>query len=385
MTTPNTNYLVLDPYEVTVTYNDLSELFLPLGTTLPAKTTGFKYLAANGTPTDINTLFLQHSPGLYKLPYKTNMISQSTRTDLSDVFACNPFEYFVVNDGLYTSSYDAVNNYYTLAFANYVSKDPLVIGNGSSTATLTLRNVKGVTFTVVAGGGGGGGADGYNSGGGGAGGDWSKVIITDTVKTTVYKITVGGGGTGGTKGDDQLGVTPTAGGQGGTSSVSLSNDVTLLSKTGGFGGTVRAGGGSASIPGGVGVGNGKSGGFGGVGGGSPPTNGVSQTNTIAGYTGGKGCYYGGGGAGGSVENSGGVLEYSGGLGGGGGNPANSGETYIGVNSITYPPSRQRDAFPATGGGGAGGNAQSDRPTVVPPTSGGQGASGIVICCFQLAS
>jgi hypothetical protein len=163
-----------------------------------------------------------------------------------------------------------------------------------------------------------------------------------------------------------------------------------LTKTGGNGGTTRPTQGNKSpIPGGVGVGNGKSGGNGSIGYAVPPaaapTNGVSQTTTIAGYPGGTSCYYGGGGAGGSIGSSlGGYTTAAGGLGGGAGTYANSGAKYTGVNGITYPASKTTtfDGLPATGGGAAGGNAVSEIPPIVPPTKGGQGASGIVICCFQ---
>jgi len=384
MSTP-TNYLVLNPN--TGLYQDLADLFLPRQASDPSgNTTGFKYVDANGNQTDINTLFYPWSTGLTQIPFNTNMVPLKGQ-DLKYIFAASSVAPFISVTGKYTYSYDATNKYYTLAFANYLSTnpegDPSNIGNSSSTATLTfIAAVSGVTFTVVAGGGGGGGGNkNYQSGGGGAGGDWGQLIVSGTVaQNTIYNITVGGGGTAGNF---------STGGQGGSSSV-LSNNITLLSKTGGNGGQTRISG-YTPIPGGVGVGNGESGGFGAVGGATSPTNGVSQTIKIAGYVGGTACYYGGGGAGGSIgaqaDAGGGYITAAGGLGGGAGTYANSGLLYTGVNGITYPASTTTtiNGLAATGGGGAGGNAQANFPTVVGPTSGGQGASGIVICCFQVAS
>jgi len=375
MTTPTTNYLVLNP--TTGLYQDLTEIFESRTATDPiALKTGFTYLGASGNQTDINTLFYPWSTGLSQLSYNKNMVSL-TGKDLTNVFAVGTdITSLITVSGSYTYSYDATTKYYTVAFANYLSPNPLNIGNSSSAATLTfITNVSGVIFTVVAGGGGGGASSNFAGGGGGAGGDSAQLTIGTVQSGTIYNITVGAGGASGI--------------QGGQSSVSSSTS--SISSVGGLGGGTGGGGrvGQDGGAGGVGGVNGKSGGTGGgkfsTGSNTSairaPTNGTSQTTPISAFPGSLSCYYGGGGGGGSTTLTSALV--LGGLGGGGAGTtqgtnasgfANTGVAYVGVNGISYPASTvSLTGLAATGGGGCGGNA------VVPP--GSQGSSGIVICCF----
>ena len=377
MSTPTTNYFVLSPYSGL--YNDLGRLFRQRGTTDPsANLTGFQYLdPSSNKQTDINNLFYPLTTGKPQLSYKTNMSALGGK-DLNSVFQANTF---IVN-GSYTVYYDTSNNYYTIAFANYLSIDPsgVVIGNDSSTATLQfLTNVKGVIFTAVAGGGGGGCSFQYVGGGGGAGGDSAQQNIGTANLSTPYIITVGAGG----QGSNTI---YASGSQGGQSSVS-SSDVTIISSTGGNGGGSSTFNPTAAGVGGAGGTNGKSGGDAGY----PANDGGSQTTAIAGYTGGTAYYYGGGGGGGTNWNSAGFYsQVLGGLGGGGAGLtpgslgrgfANKGLAYTGVNGISYLAlTASLPGLAATGGGGTGGNALINGQN----SPGSQGGSGIVLCCFQLA-
>lgn len=368
---PNTNYLVLDP--TTMTYNDLSTLFLPRTAKDPiAPETGFKYTTVDGEQ-DLNTLFYPWSSGLLQLPYNTNMLSVQASLDLSKVFvkqSTNANDYINVT-GKYTYSYDTFNNYYTLVFADYSTDDPMnnpsTIGSGTVSATLTFKVPVNVQFTLVGGGGCGGiEYDGGNAGGGGGGGGGiSSVPLTFVAGNTKCTLTVGGGsarassqdGTASTVTIPSYNIDSSAPGGGWGANTKDSN-------YGGYGGSATSGGGA-----------------GGNGGNycsncEYPVNGSDGTLTNI-YTNSQQYYFGGGGGGASAMGQG--TNTSGGLGGGGGsgNGSNGNKTqdYNGPNFILYTRgSFPQDGWPGTGGGAGGAG----------PYGGGQGASGIVICCFQLA-
>ena len=371
MSTPTTNYLVLDPNTIPPTYYDLGQIFEPLTTSdTPAPKTGFTYLDANGNQTDINTLFAPWSTGKLQLPYNTNMISLNGQ-DLNNVFAAkspNINDYINV-DGLYTYSYDATTNYFTVVFADYTTDDPMsnpsAIGNSSSSATLTFKiSVNNVQFTLV-GGGGGGGANSFNyasGGGGGQGGGNNSYVPTTTVGT--YNLQVGGGGLG-TSGNGEPGTDTT---------VSQLSDQLSIALGGNFGQmTTNNYGGK----GGCCISNGGDGGNGADFFNQTPGNGAGGSYVSI-YENGPSYYYGGGGGGGYAS----VKIYSkGGIGGGGGGGDGSGnnqsQPYSGPNGIYYGKGVYGNTgMPSTGGGGAGGGAFQKK------SPGAQGGSGIIIVTFQ---
>ena len=385
-----TNYLVLDP---SGEYNDLVKLFLQRQPTDPsANPTGFYYNTVTGK-LDLNTLFYPLSSGqpqLPQLPYNTNMVSL-TGLDLTKVFvklSTNANDYINVT-GAYTYSYDTINKYFIVVFADYLSPtpqtDPSNIGNDTVTATLTFtQNVKNVTFTLIGGGGGGGGgdtADGTyglgDGGGGGQGGYYTAYSVNTVYVGTKYDIQVGGGGVGGKHDNNGLSGTNTT----------LSNSSTTQVATGGaYGSTalkptsqapVSTGGVGGGTPGAT-----SSGGQGGV-----YYNYNSCTAGIIGrnisiYQGSTQYYYGGGGAGGGAYYQD-KPNCNGGEGGGQGDDGYRGNNqlaYTGPNNISYPAGSfpYMGGWPATGGGGSGAPGNYSKT----PSQAGQGASGIVICCFQ---
>jgi hypothetical protein len=384
----STNYLVLNPN--TGLYQDLGELFKQRATTDPsANLTGFKYFDPNGNQPDISTLFYPLLSGKPQLSYNTNMVSLSTGTDLTNVFAAPDFSV----SGKYTYSFDAVNKYYILVFADYSTTDsqanPPNIGNGTATATLTFTaNVTNVQFTLVGGGGGGGSNnnDWYEGGGGGQGGSYSYYFpnAEDTQTTPgTYNIQVGGGGAGGgTPSSQPNGLV------GYNTTVTEPSGIVHTATGGapGFGSSQSVDSSTAAARGGSGSGNGGNGGNGGA---DAPTirvqDGFNGTE-VAVYKNGPSLVYTYGGGG-----SGGPFQYEdtppfntdpifGGVGGGGAagrnSGSNAGQPYKGPNGIYYDPGIT--ALPSTGGGGAGARGQNSR------VDGGNGASGIVIVTFQNA-
>lgn len=359
-----TNYLVLD--KTTGEYNDLTQIFVPLqASDTPVPKTGFTYIDASGNQTDINNLFAPLLSGTIQLSYNTNMIALNGK-DLTNVFAAQLSTIFTV-DGEYTYSYDTDNKYHIVVFADYLSTG---IGNATVTPILTFeRNVTNVKFTLV-GGGGGGGKSGNSGGGGGAGQGGATIVVSlDAISaSTVFNITVGGGSAGGS---NQYGTASTV------SSAIISPTVPTTASGGSYGkaGSGGSGGAGGSSPTGGGAG----------GNGANYTGGTKGPYAIDGndgtfttiYTNSTEYYFGGGGGGGSAQQQ--SYSTKGGLGGGGGGGNGSGgnknQVYNGPNGILYPQgSYPKDGWPGTGGGGS----------AVGNYGGGNGASGIVVCCFQLA-
>lgn len=175
--------------------------------------------------------------------------------------------------------------------------------NGTYTTPANLRKAR---VTVVGGGGGGGGSNGSPaaSGGGGSGG-WAIRWLTAAQLGASQTVTIGSGGAGGIS-------TGGNGSTGGTTSVG-----SLLSATGGVGGTGAVSGSASGGAGGVGSTgdlnfNGASGDWG-------------NHSTGVGGHGGDGAY-GGGGIGGATATGGAAAVYGG---GGGGTSQNGGAGQVG--------------------------------------------------------
>lgn len=182
------------------------------------------------------------------------------------------------------------------------------------TASATWTCPANVTqISVDACGGGGGGAGGASGGTGGGGGGGAAAVIgrkITVVPGTVYTITIGTGGAGGT-------TNSAAGGTGGATSLG-----TLLSLSGGVGGTrVTTGGGGAA------------GGEGGL----PGYDGYYSSNPSVSVAGaGGGCLLGSGGAGGATSQIGCKPgQFGGGGGGGAGQAITGGDGASGFMRITW--------------------------------------------------
>ena len=242
-------------------------------------------------------------------------------------------------------------------------------GNESWTVPYGVTSID----AIAVGGGGGGGTDGGDGGGGGE----LRVLTSQSVSVgNVLATTIGGGGAGA--------VWSSTGSSAGGITYLKKDGVTLLQANGGAGGAGwttaqnRAAGGTGGS-GGTGYNGGAGGmnryqqneGIGGVGGDGP-------TTTI---TTGSAVNYGGGGGGGScwaAKTSGTYVGAAGGAGGGG---AGAGHT---VN-VGSPAGFSGSAN--TGGGGGGGSAcdGGNTNTVDQRTSGGAGASGVVVVRYILTA
>ena len=256
----------------------------------------------------------------------------------------------------------------------------------NSLATNSPNNV--IDYAVVAGGGGGGVGTSAGSGGGGAGG--YRSFTGTTVSIQAYPVAVGAGGT--------KGSSPTAGGQGGTSTF-ISN-----SSTGGGGGGTQGTPTRNGGPGGSGGGGGYNSGTGGTGN-TPPVSPPQGNN--GGAEGNPGCNGGGGGGAGAVGASntgtnispGGVgidisptfgpgVGASGFVAGGGGSGGYcaaggaGGNGGGGAGAGGVPAAGVASNGTANTGGGGGGAASRGGAPVAPSMVAGIGGSGVVIIRFK---
>jgi hypothetical protein len=233
-----------------------------------------------------------------------------------------------------------------------------------------------VEVLVVAGGGGGNGGDNSEGGGGGGGGGGLRTGFV-TIAAQGHAITVGGGGLGGTdasgteagrKGGDSAAFGLTAIGGGGGARIGT----TFTGFSGGSGG-----GGFRNNAGGAGTpGQGQAGGRGG----GPSTSSGGGGGGGAGQVGGDGINLGGGGKGGDGTSSaitGTAVVYAGG-GGGGAHAGNGGAAGAGGGGAGGSQVGGNGANGTNGrGGGGGGGAR-----FVPPSTGGNGGTGVVIVAYQ---
>ena len=300
-------------------YDDLNQLFLPLGTNRMAPLTGYYY---KDTDTD------------------------NSSKDLNQLFAGkDPF----TTTGSPQVSYNNYNSIYTIIFYN----------NGSITFNTTINTA---SLTLVGGGGAGGGFSitysVSNNGGGGGGG--SEYYYNDNVQllnATPYDIIIGAGGN-----------SSIADMHNGSNSIITYGSSAIIKALGGIAG--HDGGNTFSFPppeyaygyGGNGGGSSGSDGSGGAGGYKSSTVSVSATS------GNSGTLNGGGGGGGVNI----LLTYGGGGGGGGGSGYNNSTYYGGGGGVGSSYNGGTGGF--NGGGSGGNNTSLNGSNASNPGSGGGGAS-----------
>jgi hypothetical protein len=292
----------------------------------------------------------------------------------------NASKWNTISSGLATStSSNATVTYYSSGGNDYVVYTFLTSGTFTPTATFEID------YLVVAGGGGGGS---HNASGGGAGG---LLYVTGYgVIAQEYIVTIGLGGAGGSNSIGVIGqnsvvipavgavITAIGGGYGGSGSGSGGTTGGTGGSGGGTSGSATSGQGNV---GGSGSNYGDAGGGAGAAGqtGNPGNGGVGIANSIDGTS----YYYAGGGGSSRYINQAG----NGGSGGGGGGGARSGGSAAfgtggllgrnnGVNGTVSSEGVGGNGGANTGGGGGGANGSGG-------SGGGTGGSGIVIIRYAV--
>ena len=363
--------------------NDLSNIFMPLGS-ISASDTGYKYFDdITQTYKDINTLYEKYTSGAYAPPTNylkngqdLNQIFQYTSTPIEPPFtfggpgATSPAIWTSYNGG----------GYYVYFF--------------SGTSNIILNTPPPIALSFYAIGGGGGGSAGlglttvvtnpYAGGGGAAGGYFTGYLSAGIYS---FSISVGTGGTGGT------GTTGETGTTGGTTTISITSGGTgSITCNGGNGGAIygNASGGTSTWSGAITKTSNPTGAVGGNASNYPtnptPTAGSNNTPSSLTLTGESisPLYIGGGGGGGLSYNPSptpAIPIY--GQAGSGSNIPSSGQGGAVGTTITASPASTfcTGTSPASntyGGGGGGGGSYAASTSAVSNVNGGSGSSGFAV-------